>query len=59
VAAIKQVPVEDAVRVAFEALDERAQLLALPPLTIEYVTDPVPEPPDVLKVGIAVYALPE
>ena len=54
VAAIKQVPVEDAVKVAFEALEESAQLLALPPLAIENVTAPEPEPPDVLKVGIAV-----
>ena len=35
VAAIKQVPVEDAVKVAFAALVESAQLLALPPLTME------------------------
>jgi hypothetical protein len=54
VAFIKQVPDESAVRVAFAAVELKAQFVAFPPLTIEYVTAPVPEPLNpVLNEGTA------
>ena len=46
-----QVPEVLDVKTAFEVLSESEQLVALPPET-EYVTEPEPEPPLVLKVGV-------
>ena len=58
VAAIKQVPAVVAVSVAVaEELDKVH--VAVPPVTIAYVTAPVPEPEVlVVKLGVAVYAVP-
>ena len=57
-AAIKQVPTEVAVRVALAAELERAHPCAVPPVTIAYVTAPLPEPPLFAKVGTAVNVFP-
>jgi len=58
VAAIKQVPAVVAVSVAVaEELDKVH--VAVPPITTAYVTAPVPEPEVlVVKLGVAVYAVP-
>ena len=56
---MRQVPAEVAVNVASAAEELKVQV-AVPPVTIEYVTAPVPEPVDpVLNEGSAVYAVPE
>jgi hypothetical protein len=58
VAAIKHVPAEEAVRVAVAEELDKVQV-AVPPVTIAYVTAPLPEPEVlVVKLGLAVYALP-
>ena len=58
VAAIKQVPAVVAVSVAVEEELDKVQV-AVPPVTTAYVTAPVPEPDDpVVKVGVAVNAVP-
>jgi hypothetical protein len=58
VALIKHVPTVVAVRVAEAVASESAQVLAVPPATMAYVTAPVPDPPPVERVGTALYALP-
>jgi hypothetical protein len=50
VAAIRQVPLEDAEIVGVADESESAQPEAVPPDEIAYVTEPVPDPPDGVMV---------
>jgi hypothetical protein len=59
VALIKHEPAVLAVRVADAVASLKEQPVAVPPETIAKVGTPLPVPPEVLKVGVALKAVPE